>query len=181
MTNSIWCKGTLLFVLLFSVFMVWAVDNQVTVEEQIVSTGDCSYSLTLTTSASKETIWQLWEDVDNWKSYDTVLQYSYLEDDVEFAVGATGYVKARRAPKTKFELIEVDTGESFVESLKLPLWSSLHLKRRVVKIDDKTVTFTHEVEFNGRFKWLMYQLLAARFKKDLRMVMENMRTIAETQ
>lgn len=147
----------------------------------IVSTGKCSYSLTLTTNASKEVIWQLWEDVENWKSYDTVLKYSYLQDGALFEVGATGYVKARGAPKTKFELIHVDSGNSFVESLKLPFWNTLELKRRVVVVGPGEVAFTHEVDFKGPLKGLMYSLLAKRFKKDLRMVMVNMKDIAEAK
>jgi len=148
-------------------------------DSQIVSTGKCSYSLTLTANASKEVIWHLWEDVENWKTYDTVIQYSYLEDEAEFAIGATGFVKTKGAPRTKFELTEMDKGNSFVEKLKLPLWSSLDLKRRVVIVDSNTVAFTHEVEFKGQFKGLMYSLLAKRFKKDLKKVMINMKTLAE--
>jgi len=150
-------------------------------EHEIVKTGTFSYSLTLHTTATQETIWALWYDVENWKSYDTVLQYSYLDEGSDFAVGSFGYVKARGAPKTKFELVEVDLGNSFVENLKLPLWSSLDLKRRVVRLDNKTVAFTHEVEFKGSFKRVMYWLLAKRFKKDLKMVMTNMKTIAESE
>jgi len=133
-------------------------------DNSIVSTGSWSYSLTLTTTASENDIWQLWEDVENWKDYDTVLQYSYLENDADFEVGATGYVKARKAPKTKFELIAVE-----------------ELKRRVVRLTSKQVAFTHEVEFKGPLKRLMYGLLAKRFKKDLKMVMVNMKELAEAQ
>ena len=155
--------------------------SEAELDSQIISTGDCSYSLTLTAKASKGVIWKLWEDVENWKSYDTVIQYSYLEDDAEFVVGATGYVKTKGAPRTKFELTEVDAGNSFVEKLKLPFWSSLDLKRRVVVVDADTVAFTHEVEFKGRFKGLMYSLLAKRFKKDLKKVMINMKKLAEEE
>ena len=123
----------------------------------------------------------MWEDVENWKTYDTVLQYSYLENDAEFAVGATGFVKARRAPKTKFELTEVDTGNSFVESLKLPLWSTLELKRYVSKNSDGDTVFTHEVEFKGWMKRAYYLLLAKTFKKELHLVMGRMRDLAETR
>ena len=150
-------------------------------DSQIISTGKCSYSLTLTTSASKEVIWQLWEDVENWKSYDTVLTYSYLQEGSSFEVGAIGYVKARGAPRTKFELIEVDSGNSFVESLKLPFWNTLELKRRVEIVGEGKVEFTHEVDFKGPLKGLMYSLLAKRFKKDLKMVMVNMKDIAEAK
>lgn len=163
----------------YCIFLLLICFQTQAIEPKIVSTGKYSYSLTLHTTASQQAIWGLWHDVENWKSYDTVLQYSYLVDDADFAVGAIGYVKARRAPKTKFELVSVDFGSGFVESLKLPLWSTLELKRRVVKLDDQTVAFTHEVEFKGRFKSLMYGLLAKRFKKDLKMVMDNMKVLAE--
>ena len=154
--------------------------NDSELDEAIVSTGKYSYSLTLTTAASKEFVLQLWEDFKNWKSYDTVIQYSYLEDGASFTTGATGYVKTKGAPKTKFVLTEVDIGNSFVESLSLPLWSRLDLKRRITVLDSNTVAFIHEVEFKGRFKWLMYSLLAKRFKKDLKKVMVTMKELAET-
>ena len=150
-------------------------------DSKIVSTGSWSYSLTLTTSASEQDIWKLWEDVENWKDYDRVVQYSYLENDANFELGATGYVKTRGAPKTKFELIQVDAGKSFIESLKLPLWNTLELKRRVVRLNSKEVAFTHEVVFKGPLKRLMYGLLAKRFKKDLKKVMVNMKELAETR
>lgn len=150
-------------------------------EKEIISTGKCSYSLTLTSTTSKEIIWQLWEEVENWKSYDTVLQYSYLVEDSKFEVGAIGYVKAKGAPKTKFEITQMELGDSFVESLKLPLWNTLELKRKVVSVNQGEVEFTHEVEFKGPLRGLMYSLLAKRFKTDLKMVMVNMKGIAEAK
>ncbi len=151
------------------------------VKEKIVQIDTCTYRLTLATNASQETIWKLWEDVENWKDYDTILEYSYLQDDAEFAVGALGYVKADGAPKTKFEIISVDRGKSFVESLKLPLWSTLELKRYVSKNEDHETIFTHEVEFKGIMKRAYYLLLAKTFKKELYLVMGRMRALAESR
>ena len=108
-------------------------------------------------------------------------QYSYLKDEAEFAVGAIGYVKAEGAPKTKFEIIQVDSGNSFIESLKLPLWSTLELKRYVSKNSDGDTVFTHEVEFKGWMKRAYYLLLAKTFKKELHLVMGRMRDLAETR
>ena len=150
-------------------------------KEEIVQIDPCTYRLTLITKAKPETIWKLWEDVDNWKDYDTILQYSYLKDEAEFAVGAIGYVKAEGAPKTKFEIIQVDSGNSFIESLKLPLWSTLELKRYVSKNSDGDTVFTHEVEFKGWMKRAYYLLLAKTFKKELHLVMGRMRDLAETR
>jgi len=147
--------------------------------DKIVQRNACTYRLTLATKASQKTIWKLWEDVENWKDYDTILEYSYLKDDVEFAVGAIGYVKADGAPKTKFEIMAVDNGNSFIESLKLPLWSTLELKRYVTKNEDGETIFTHEVEFKGPMKHVYYLLLAKTFKKELYLVMGRMKALAE--
>ena len=154
---------------------------QGSLKEKIVQIDACTYRLTLITKAKPETIWKLWEDVNNWKDYDTILQYSYLKDEAEFAVGAIGYVKAEGAPKTKFEIIQVDSGNSFIESLKLPLWSTLELKRYVSQNSDGDTIFTHEVEFKGWMKRAYYLLLAKTFKKELHLVMGRMRDLAETR
>lgn len=147
--------------------------------ETITSTGPCSYRLTVHANASKEVIWGLWEDVENWKSYDIIVEYSKLESPHVFETGAIGYVKTKSAPRTRFELLEVNSGDSFTESLKLPLWNSLELKRKVIALDEKTSIFTHEVEFKGPLKRVMYLLLAKAFKKELPLVMGRMRTLAE--
>jgi len=149
------------------------------VTNKIIDLDGCSYKLSIPTSASKKTIWRLWADVENWKDYDTILEYSYLEDDAKFEVGATGYVNARGAPKTKFELIEVNSGKSFVESLKLPLYNQLELKRYFEKNAAGQTIFTHEVEFKGPLKSLMYLLLANTFKKELPLVMGRLKALAE--
>jgi len=153
--------------------------SQMTTAAEVTKLGACAYKLSVSTSASKKTIWHLWEDVKNWKDYDTILQYSYLLDDAPFAVGATGYVKASNAPKTKFELVAVNHGISFVESLKLPLFSSLLLKRRFEPSEEGTTIFTHEVEFKGSAKYLMCMIMAGTFKKELPRVMHNLRDVAE--
>lgn len=151
------------------------------VQPEIVQIDACTYRLTLSTKASQKTIWRLWEDVENWKDYDTILEYSYLADDADFVVGAKGFVKADGAPKTKFELIAVDNGNSFVESLKLPLWSTLELKRYVSKNEDNETIFTHEVEFKGFMKRAYYLFLAKTFKKELHLVMGRMKALAESR
>ena len=155
--------------------------NQMAFASEVVSLGSCAYKLSVATSASKKTVWRLWDDVENWKKYDTILEYSYLVDDALFVAGAVGYVKARGAPKTKFELLEVNPGVSFVESLKLPLFSSLLLKRRFEASKKGTTIFTHEVEFKGSAKYLMCLIMARTFKKELPRVMHNLRDLAEAQ
>ncbi len=136
-------------------------------------------SHSLITSASPETIWFLWEDVENWKQFDTLLEYSRLEPGHAFISGAKGVVKAAGAPKTKFELFDVIDGKGFTERLYVPLYQTIDLKRRIEKIDGNQTRFTHEVHFTGRLRFFIHLASARRFKKELPLVMKKLKVIAE--
>jgi len=148
-------------------------------EVEVLENYILKYSVT--TSADKEAIWQLWEDVENWKKYDTRLEYSYLEDNAKFELGAIGYVKAQGAPRAKFKLIQVDPGVSFTERLYVPLYQSIDLKRYFEKSPEGKTTFTHEVHFKGNLRFLIYAIAAKAFKHDLMLVMTGMKALAESK
>ena len=46
---------------------------------EVIHLPDYSMKLSVATTASRDAIWSLWEDVENWKTFDERLQYSYLE------------------------------------------------------------------------------------------------------
>lgn len=131
------------------------------------------------TTASPETIWGLWEDVENWKKFDTLLEYSTLDPEGTFTSGTNGIIKAEGAPKTKFKLLDVVKGERFTERLYVPLYQIIDLKRRVEVTEDKQTRFTHEVHFKGRLRVFIHLAAASRFKKELPLVMGRLKTIAE--
>jgi len=142
--------------------------------------GNYSMKLSVKTTASKESIWQLWEEVENWKSFDERLEYSYLiGEEAKFEAGVSGYLKGQGAPKTPFVITEMISGTSFTEVLKLPLWQTIHLKRYFEKSDKDETIFTHEVVFRGGLKSLYYCLLSGPFKEDLTKVMGKMKQLAE--
>ena len=137
--------------------------------------------LKVETSASKETVWQLWEDVRNWKQYDEILLYSMLDEGHSFEVGATGVVKAKGAPKSKFKLIEVTPSVSFTERLSTPLWQSIDLVRYFEEGEDGKTIFVHEVHFKGSVRWIIYAAAGKTYKKELPRVMNKLRDVAEAQ
>lgn len=137
--------------------------------------------LAVSTSASKDAIWRLWEDVENWKKFDTLLDYSYLDSGQTFTTGAKGVIKARGTSKTRFELLEVKPGVSFIEKLKAPLFQSIELHRYFDPSEHGTTVFVHEVRFKGRLKSVIYFAAASTFKKELPLVMGRMREIAEQE
>lgn len=146
---------------------------------EIVKLPDYGMKLSIVTKASKAAIWQLWEDVDNWKDFDERLEYSYLIDGARFEKGAIGYIKGQGAPKTRFELTQVNNGVAFTEVLYLPLWQTIELKRYFEESEAGHTVFTHEVNFKGALKPLFYCFLARSFAKDLKKVMTTMKTLAQ--
>jgi len=146
-------------------------------EVQVLPNYTLKYSVT--TTAKKETIWQLWEDVENWKDFDTVVEYSYLENDSAFVQGAAGYVKSEGAPRTKFKLTKVNPGVSFTERLYVPLYQAIDLQRYFEDSPEGMTTFTHEVNFKGRLSFLIYAAAGKAFKRDLPLVMTRMKELAE--
>jgi len=136
-------------------------------EPEVQVLGGYRLKYSVKTSADKSTIWRLWSDVEHWKKFDTLLEYSYLDDGYEFEQGATGVIKADGASKTRFKLTEVVDGVSFVEKLHVPLYQSIELKRYFEESEQGATIFTHEVVFKGRLRFLIYAVAASTFKSEL--------------
>ena len=110
-----------------------------------------------------------------------MLEYSYLDEGYEFELGATGVIKADGARKTRFRLTEVNQGVSFTETLYVPLYQRIELKRYFEKTPNGETVFTHEVVFKGRLRFVIYAAAASSFKKELPLVMGRLRDVAESQ
>ena len=147
--------------------------------QEVVKLPNYSLKYSVEVKASKETIWDIWIDVKNWKDFDERLEYSYLVDDAAFKEGTIGYLKAKNAPKTKFEIIEFDDKNSFIQSLKTPFYQTIELQRYFEKNKDGELLLVHEVNFKGRLRATMYALLYRPFKKDLKLVVNRIKELAE--
>lgn len=148
---------------------------------KILKLPNYSFKYSVKTTAGKETIWGLWEDVENWKKFDTLLEYSYLKSPKIFKKDAIGYVKASGAPKTKFKITRYKKGSYFTEKLKLPLYHSLDLQRYFEKNKNGETIFTHEVNFKGPLKSILFFTLKKTFKKELPLVMNRLKRLAEAK
>ena len=174
------CSNTLRYLLFFFVAcsVVFASDKPID-EVQVLDGYRLKYSVA--TTAEQSTIWSLWADVENWNKFDTLLEYSYLDEGYEFELGATGVIKADGARKTRFRLTEVNQGVSFTETLYVPLYQRIELKRYFEKTSNGETIFTHEVVFKGRLRFVIYAAAASSFKKELPLVMGRLRDVAESQ
>ena len=135
------------------------------------------FSHTLKTSASSEQIWAIWTDVEHWSVWDTELVDSHLKS--AFVLGAVGKLTPKAGRVSPFIISQIDSGNSYTLTLKLPL-CKLNIYRHLYRQSDSTY-FTHEVSFKGILAFLFGLLLGRRFRIILPSVMENIKRIAEIQ
>ena len=64
-------------------------------------------------NVKKETIWQLWADVNNWPTWQGDLDYCKLEG--AFAVGSHFMLKPKGIKAFKIELTEIEEGRKFTD------------------------------------------------------------------
>lgn len=72
-----------------------------------------------TQNLSKGLLWKVWQDVNNWHTWDTDIEYARLEQP--FAVGNTFLLKPKGGPKVKIKLLKVESHRSFTDLTSFPL------------------------------------------------------------
>ena len=77
-----------------------------------------SYSL-VTKEASKEQMWKLFSDVNNWHSWDKGIEYAKMNG--RFEKGNSFELKPKGGPKVKIQLVETTENKSFTDFTKFPL------------------------------------------------------------
>lgn len=73
----------------------------------------------LTNKVTKEQMWKLLSDVNNWHVWDTNIEYTKMEG--KFKRGNSFVLKPKKGPKVKIELVEVVENKKFVDLTRFPL------------------------------------------------------------
>ncbi|MCD0473300.1 SRPBCC family protein [Flavobacterium sp. EDS] len=76
-----------------------------------------SYSV-ITTEITKEQIWKLTTDINNWKKWDDTVEHSELIG--EFKVGNYFILKPKGGPRIKIKLIEILENKKFTDLTTFP-------------------------------------------------------------
>jgi len=77
-----------------------------------------SYSIT-TKDVTKEQMWKLFANVNNWSSWDDGIEFTELKG--EFEKGNSFILKPKGGPKLKVELLETTINKSFLDVTPFPL------------------------------------------------------------
>lgn len=130
---------------------------------------------TITTKASLENIWNLWQDVNNWHTWDNMTEYYSLNGP--FQEGTTGVWKSKEGPLVHLKLTQVEPLKVYVGECKLFL-AKLISSHFLTKVNGNTQV-TQQFEIKGPLAFLYAYHLGSKLKKDLFLEMEYLRKRAE--
>jgi len=131
---------------------------------------------TLTTKASPEDIWNIWQDAKNWNIWDNNTEYYFL--DGPFQEGTKGVWKPKEGPPIQITLTRVEPFKLYVGEAKLFL-ARLISSHYLTKSDGKTQV-TQQFEIKGPLAFLFVYHLGPKLKKDLLLEMESLIKKAES-
>ena len=116
---------------------------------------------TVETTATPTQIWRVWQDVENWNSWDHDLESSGINGP--FQVGTMGYLKFKDSPLLKTLLTRVEPLKIFVQEAKLSL-ATVIMTHIISTIGDKTHV-TIQTEIRGPLALFYFLLLGRSIRK----------------
>lgn len=130
---------------------------------------------TIATKASPEIIWNIWRDVENWKTWDHGIEFSTI--DGPFAVGTKGTLKPKGGPLVHMLLNKVEPQRTFVDESRLFL-ARIIVSHDMMEHNGRTLV-THQIEMMGPLAFLFAFLIGRKMKKNLPQEMQAMVKMAE--
>ncbi len=121
-----------------------------------------SYSLT-TKEATKEQMWKLFSDVNNWHSWDKGIEYAKL--DGKFEKGNFFELKPKGGPKVKIQLVETIVNKSFTDFTHFPL-AKMYGEHRLEETPEG-LRITTTMSISGPLAFLWRKIVAEGIVKGL--------------
>jgi hypothetical protein len=118
---------------------------------------------TIETKASPKAIWHIWEDVPNWNTWDSGIEYSTTNGP--FVEGTTGTVKPKGGPLVHTKLTCVEPLKKFVDESKLPL-ARIIFSHFLSQSNGKTFVTT-QIEMKGPLAFFFAFVIGRAMKKNL--------------
>lgn len=131
---------------------------------------------TIETKASPAAIWDIWQDVENWKSWDHGIEFSTI--DGPFAAGTRGTLKPKGGPLVHTVLTKVEPLKTFVDESRLFL-AKILVSHDLTEKNGRTLV-THQIEMKGPLAFLFAFLIGRKMKKNLPQEMQAMVRKAES-
>jgi Polyketide cyclase / dehydrase and lipid transport len=122
------------------------------------------------TKASPKQIWRIWEDAENWKTWDEQIEFSGI--DGPFQTGTTGFTKFRGTPlfKTRLTLVEpyqLVVQETYLTFAKVVSTQSMSQAAGITRV-------TFQVEIRGLLSFFYGCMIRGSIRKKIPLEMEEM-------
>lgn len=127
------------------------------------------------TTATKEQIWKLWLDVQNWNDWDQEVESSKLFG--QFQIGTIGTLKSLNGPKSKFLITELTNLKSFTSRSFLPLCKMDFI--HTMTETQKGLIITHKIVMIGFMTFLFSKVIGNKIKIGLPIAVERLIQLAE--
>jgi Polyketide cyclase / dehydrase and lipid transport len=114
-------------------------------------------TVTRTTSATSEAVWQQWEDVPNRTRWDQGLEWARI--DGAFVGGTRGEVKLKGQPPRQFEILEARRPTTYTDRFFLPVGAQMDWSHTVEDVGDNQRQVAFRIEVRGPTSLLLTPIL----------------------
>ena len=130
-----------------------------------------------TTTASKQQIWDLWSNVNNWPSWDTDVKKAELYGSL--VTGTKGSLTPTKGPTAKFAITECTPLASFTSRTALPLCKMDFIHSMQQRKDE--IEVTHKVVLTGSLAFLFSKMIGHQLKTGLPKAVDQLIAQAESK
>jgi hypothetical protein len=134
-------------------------------------------TVTRTTTASPEAIWNLWADVPNRTRWDSGLVWARI--DGPFQQGATGEVRLKDQPTRRFEVVDSRPPRRYTDRFFLPMGTSMDWHHSIDELDDNRRQVTFRVEVTGPTALILAPIAKNILGDELPQTIDRLTAIAE--
>ncbi len=117
------------------------------------------------TGASREQVWAVWADLENWPAWDAGLEWCRPDRPGPPGVGATYTLKPRGGPEVQATFTRVEAGRGFTDVTRLPM-CRLTFDHAVDDVPGG-VRVTHRATFTGPAAFLFRRVIGSRIAREL--------------
>jgi hypothetical protein len=134
-------------------------------------------SVTRTTTASPEAIWNLWADVPNRTRWDSGLVWARA--DGPFQQGATGEIRLKDQPTRRFEVVEFQPPSRYTDRFFLPMGTRMDWRHSIDEVDHDRRRVTFRVEVSGPTALVLAPIAKRILDDELPQTVDRLTAIAE--
>lgn len=126
-------------------------------------------------AASPEAIFRIYEDVQNWHTWDPDTRQAFIEGP--FRAGSVGRITPPKGMTVPMLLTQVEPGKCFTVESKIPLFRML-FEHELVPVEGATEVI-HRVTFSGFLSLVLGPVLCKQLNAGLPVTLRKLKALAE--